>query len=76
MAFRETTGFVQNLLRLIDLDRAVPNLSTPGRSQNTPKVDILYGGSAGPLHLLIGTEPWNRNRSETHGKGDQGRRRR
>ena len=53
MALRQTTGFVESLLRLIDLDWAVPNFSTLSRRQKTLKVTIPYRGSAGPLHLLI-----------------------
>lgn len=34
MALRQTTGFVESLLQLIDLDWAVPNFSTP---QPTPE---------------------------------------
>ena len=40
MALRQTTGFVESLLRLIDLNRAVPNFSTLSRRQKTLKVDI------------------------------------
>ena len=53
MALRQTTGFVESLLRLIDLDWAVPNLSTLSRRQKTLQVNIPYRGSGGPLHLLI-----------------------
>jgi len=53
MALRQTTGFVESLLRLIDLDWPVPNFSTPSRRQRTLKVNIPYRGSQGPLHLLI-----------------------
>ena len=53
MALRQTTGFVESLLRLIDLDWAVPNFSTLSRRQKTLKVNIPYRGSPGPLHLLI-----------------------
>jgi Transposase DDE domain len=53
MALRQTTGFVESLLHLIDLDWAVPNFSTLSRRQKTLKVNIPYRGSAGPLHLLI-----------------------
>ena len=40
MALRQTTGFVESLLHLIDLDWAVPNFSTLSRRQKTLKVDI------------------------------------
>ena len=53
MALRQTTGFVESLLRLIDLDWTVPNFSTLSRRQKSLKVNIPYRGSAGPLHLLI-----------------------
>ncbi len=53
MALRQTTGFVQSLLRLIGLNRAVPDFSTLSRRQKTLAVNIPYRGSNGPLHLLI-----------------------
>ena len=39
MALRQTTGFVQSLLRLIGLDWAVPDFSTLSRRQKTLKCD-------------------------------------
>ena len=53
MALRQTTGFVESLPRLIDLDWTVPNFSTLNRRQKTLKVNIPYRGSQGPLHLLV-----------------------
>jgi len=53
MALRQTTSFVESLLRLIDLDWAVPNFSTLSRRQKTLKVNIPFRGSQVPLHLLI-----------------------
>jgi hypothetical protein len=53
MALRQTTGFVESLLRLADLDWTVPDLSTLSRRQKTLAVKIPYQGSNGPLHLLI-----------------------
>ncbi|WP_128515196.1 IS5 family transposase [Tabrizicola thermarum] len=53
MALRQTTGFVESLLRLIGLDWAVPDFSTLSRRQRTLKVNIPYRGSDGPLHLLV-----------------------
>jgi hypothetical protein len=53
MALRQTTGFVESLLRLIGLNWAVPDFSTLCRRQKTLKVDIPFRGSQGPLHLLI-----------------------
>ena len=53
MALRQTTGFVESLLRLVGLDWAVPDFSTLCRRQKTLAVNIPYRGSKGPLHLLI-----------------------
>lgn len=53
MVLRQTTGFVESLLRLIGLDWSVPDFSTLSRRQKTLKVYIPYRGSEGPLHLLI-----------------------
>jgi hypothetical protein len=53
MALRQMTGFVESLLRLIDLELAVPNFSTLSRRQKCLKVNIPYRASQGPLHLLI-----------------------
>src|SRR6056297_575951 len=53
MALRQTTGFVESLLRLVGLDWSVPDFSTLSRRQKTLAVSIPYRGSKGPLHLLI-----------------------
>ncbi len=53
MALRQTTGFVESLLRLIGLNWAAPDFSTLSRRQKTLAVNIPYRGSNGPLHLLI-----------------------
>ncbi|PPB79451.1 DDE family transposase [Albidovulum inexpectatum] len=53
MALRQTTGFVESLLRLSGLDWSVPDFSTVSRRQKTLAVNIPYRGSQGPLHLLI-----------------------
>ena len=53
MALRQTTGFVESLLRLTGLDWDVPDFSTICRRQRTLAVSIPYRGSKGPLHLLI-----------------------
>lgn len=53
MALRQTTGFVESLLRLIGLDWVVSDFSTLSRRQKTLKVNIPYRGSDGPLHLLV-----------------------
>jgi hypothetical protein len=53
MARRQTTGFVESLVRLIGLDWAVPDFSPVSRRQKAQKVNIPYRGSDGPLHLLV-----------------------
>lgn len=53
MALRQTTGFVESLLRLVGLDWTVPDFSTLSRRQKTLAVNIPYRGSEGALHLLI-----------------------
>ena len=53
MALRQTTGFVESLLRLTGLDWDVPDFSTISRRQRTLAVIIPYRGAKGPLHLLI-----------------------
>lgn len=52
-ALRQTTGFVESLLRLAGLAWSVPDFSTLSRRQKALTVDIPYRGSDGPLHLLI-----------------------
>ena len=53
MALRQTTGFVESLLRLVGLGWDVPDFSTLSRRQKTRAVNIPHRGSQGPLHLLI-----------------------
>ena len=53
LPLRQTTGFVESLLKLVGLDWAVPDFSTLCRRQRTLTVALSYQGSAGPLHLLI-----------------------
>ena len=53
MALRQTTGFMESLLKLVGLDWKVPDFSTLSRRQKTLAVNIPYRGSRGPLHLLI-----------------------
>jgi hypothetical protein len=53
MPLRQTTGFVQSLLRLVGLDCAAPDFSTLCRRQQTLNVSLPYRGSKGPLNLLI-----------------------
>jgi hypothetical protein len=53
MPLRQTTGFVQSLLRLVGLDWIAPDFSTLCRRQRTLMVSLPYRGSAAPLNLLI-----------------------
>jgi hypothetical protein len=53
MPLRQTTGFVQSLLRLVGLDWATPDFSTLCRRQQTLNVSLPYRGSTGPLNLLL-----------------------
>jgi hypothetical protein len=53
MALRQTTGFVESLLRLVGRGWTVPAFSTLSRRQKTLAVNIPYQGTKGPLHLLI-----------------------
>ncbi len=77
MALRQTTGFVESLLRLAGLDRAVPDFSTPSRRQKTLAVNIPCRGSRGPLHLPVdstGIKPGDEG--EWHARKHAGSRRR
>ena len=49
LALRQTTGFMESLLRLIGLDWEVPDFSTLSRRQKTLACNIPYRGSQGPL---------------------------
>ena len=53
MALRQTTGLVESLLRLVNLNWKVPDFSTLSRRQKILAVNIPHRGSKGPLHLLI-----------------------
>ncbi len=53
MALRQTTGFVESLLRLAGLDWTAPDFSTLSRRQKTLAVNIPYRGSEGLSHLLV-----------------------
>ena len=53
LPLRQTTGFVESLLRLAGLDWAVPDFSTLCRRQRMLDVKLLYRGGNGPLNLLI-----------------------
>ncbi len=53
MALRQTSGFVERLLRLVGPDRAVPDFGIMGRRRKTPAVNVPRRGSQDPLHLPI-----------------------
>ena len=53
MPLRQTTGYVESLLRLAGLDWKVPDFSTLCRRRKTLNVAIPYRGGTGSLHLLI-----------------------
>ena len=53
MLLRQTTGFVQSLLRLVGLDWTALDFSTLCRRQKSLNVSLPYRGSKGPLNLLI-----------------------
>ncbi len=53
MTLRQTTWFVESLLRLACLHWIVPDFSTLSRRQKTLSVSIRYRGSHGSLNLLI-----------------------
>ena len=53
MPLRQTTGFVQSLLRLVGLDWDVPDYSTLCRRQKNLNVSLPYRGGTGPFNLLI-----------------------
>ena len=50
---RQTTGFIESLLRLVGIDWTVPNYRTLSRRQKTLAASIPYRGSQGPLSLSI-----------------------
>lgn len=53
MPLRQTTGFVESLLKLVGLGWEVPDFSTLYRRQKTLNVNLPYRGGTGPLNLLI-----------------------
>ena len=62
MPLRQTTGFVESLLRLAGLDWKVPDFSTLCRRQKTLNVAIPYRGGSGPQYRLrrSGNSIWMR----------------
>jgi len=53
MPLRQTTGFVESLLKLVGLGWEVPDFSTLCRRQKPLNVNLPYRGGTGPLNLLI-----------------------
>ena len=53
LPLRQTTGFVERLPELAELNWTVPNFSTLCRRQRTLSVAAPFRGSPRPLHLLI-----------------------
>ena len=53
MALRQTTGFVESLLCMVEVNWTVPDFSTLSRRQKSLMADIPCRGSKGPLHLQI-----------------------
>ncbi len=53
MPLRQTTGFVESLLKLVGLGWEVPDFSTLCRRQKTLNVNLPYRGGTGPVNLLI-----------------------
>jgi len=66
MPLRQTTGFVESLLRLAGLDWAVPDYSPLCRRQRTLNVALPYHSGTGPLNLLI---PSHRCKQRLPGSG-------
>ena len=53
MPLRQTTGFVESLLRLVGLDWAAPDFSILCRRQKALNVSLKYRGGTGPLNRLV-----------------------
>ncbi|RYH01017.1 IS5 family transposase [Salipiger sp. IMCC34102] len=53
VALRQTTAFVENLLKLVGLEWKVPDFRSLLRCQKALAVNIPYRGSRGALHLLV-----------------------
>lgn len=69
LPLRQTTGMVASLLKMADLDWAVPDYTTLCRRQKTLAVQIPYRRADGPLNLLVDIEPWERHWSERPWRG-------
>ncbi len=53
LPLRQTTGMVASLLKMADLDWAVPGYTTLCRRQKTLAVQFPYRRADGPLNLLV-----------------------
>jgi len=53
LPLRQTTGFVESLLRLCELRWTTPDFSTLSRRQKHINIDIPYQASRNGLHLLV-----------------------
>lgn len=70
MPLRQTTGFVESLLQLVESGWGVPDFGTLCRCQKTLNVNLPYRGGTDPLSLLIdstgikagGEGEWNARR--------------
>ncbi len=70
----QTTGFVESLLKLVGLNRAVPDFGALCRRRKTLDVSLPYRGGNGPLNLLIdstgieaeGEGEWNARKHPYH----------
>ena len=69
LPLRHTTGMVASLLKMADLNRAVPDHTTLCRRQKTLAVQIPYCRADGPLNRLVDIEPVNATGSREPARG-------
>ena len=69
LPLRQTTVMVASLLKMADLDWAVPDYSTLCRRQKTLAVQIPYRRADGPLNLLVDIEPVSATGSSEPARG-------
>jgi hypothetical protein len=69
LPLRHTTGTVASLLKMADLDWAVPEDTTLCRRQKTLAVQIPYRRADGPLKLLVDIEPISATGSSEPARG-------
>lgn len=53
LPLRQATGIVASLLKMVSLDWAVPDHTTPCRRQKTQAIQVPYQRADGPLNLLL-----------------------